>query len=150
HEVLTVTHILSMAYNAPYISIMELAEFGSMHMTTAFNFSKRLKQKGYLRIIEKKVKRKNTCIELTKRGEELLLEILKNFKPHENKFFLGALSTKDLYGKLPNFTELITLTRNIYDENLIALMDNYLSMIERNLIEEDRMLKKKIDEVVKQ
>ncbi|WP_370511588.1 MarR family transcriptional regulator [Priestia megaterium] len=69
HEVLTVTHILSMAYNAPYISIMELAEFGSMHMTTAFNFSKRLKQKGYLRIIEKKVKRKNTCIELQK-GEK--------------------------------------------------------------------------------
>lgn len=91
--------ILFTAYSSPYISITELAELGSMHITTAFNFSKKLKQKGYLRIIKNKAKKKNTCIELTKRGEELLGEILKNFKPNENEVFLGALSTKNLYGK---------------------------------------------------
>ncbi len=128
---------------------MELAELGSMHITTAFNFSKRLKQKGYLRLIKNKAKKKNTCIELTKKGEELLVEILKSFKPHENEIFLGALSTKKLYGKLPNFTELVTLMRNIYGENLIALIDCCSSSIERNLIEEDGVLKKTIDKEVK-
>ncbi|MDI3095040.1 MarR family protease production transcriptional regulator HPr [Priestia megaterium] len=142
-------HILSITYNSPYISIMELAEVGSMHMTTAFNFSKRLKQKGYLRIIKNRAKKKNTCIELTKSGEELLVKILKNFKPHQSEIFLGALSTKDLYGKLPNFTELVNLMRNIYGENLIALIDCCSSNIERNLIEEDGVLKRKIDKDVK-
>ena len=142
-------HILFVAYSSPYISIMELAELGSMHITTAFNFSKRLKQKGYLRLIKNKAKKKNTCIELTKKGEELLVEILKSFKPHENEIFLGALSTKKLYGKLPNFTELVTLMRNIYGEDLIALIDCCSSSIERNLIEEDGVLKKTIDKEVK-
>ncbi|MBE2978060.1 HTH-type transcriptional regulator Hpr [Priestia megaterium] len=141
--------ILSMAYSSPYISITELAELGSMHITTAFNFSKKLKQKGYLRIIKNKTKKKNTCIELTKRGEELLIEILKNFKPHENQVFLGAFSNKSLYGKLPNFTELVTLMRNIYGGNLIALIDCCSSIIERNLIEEDGVLKRAIDKDVK-
>jgi len=142
-------HILFVAYSSPYISIMELAELGSMHITTAFNFSKRLKQKGYLRLIKNKAKKKNTCIELTKKGEELLVEILKSFKPHENEIFLGALSTKKLYGKLPNFTELVTLMRNIYGEDLIALIDCCSSSIERNLIEEDGVLKKTIEKEVK-
>ncbi|MEK6448470.1 HTH-type transcriptional regulator Hpr [Priestia aryabhattai] len=142
-------HILSMAYSSPYISIMELAELGSMHITTAFNFSKSLKQKGYLQIIKKNFKKKNKFIELTKGGEDLLFEILKNFNPHEHEIFLGALSTKDLYGKLPNFTELVTLMHNIYDENLIALIDRCSSSIERNLIEEDGMLKKKINKGIK-
>lgn len=141
--------ILSMAYSSPYISITELAELGSMHITTAFNFSKRLKQKGYLRLIKNKAKKKNTCIELTKTGEDLLVEILKSFKPHENEIFLGALSTKKLYGKLPNFTELLTLMRNIYGEDLITLIDYCSSSIERNLIEEDGVLKKTIDKEVK-
>lgn len=141
--------ILFTAYSSPYISITELAELGSMHITTAFNFSKKLKQKGYLRIIKNKAKKKNTCIELTKRGEELLGEILKNFKPNENEVFLGALSTKNLYGKFPNLNELVTLIRNIYGGNLIALIDRCSSIIERNLIEEDGVLKRAINKDVK-
>lgn len=141
--------ILFTAYSSPYISITELAELGSMHITTAFNFSKKLKQKGYLRIIKNKAKKKNTCIELTKRGEELLGEILNNFKPNENEVFLGALSTKNLYGKFPNLNELVTLIRNIYGGNLIALIDCCSSIIERNLIEEDGVLKRAINKDVK-
>ncbi|MGW9100424.1 HTH-type transcriptional regulator Hpr [Priestia megaterium] len=141
--------ILCMAYSSPYISIMELAELGSMHITTAFNFSKKLKQKGYLQITKKKFKNKNTCIELTKKGENLLFDIVRNYKPHENAVFLGALSAKDLYGKLPNLTELVTLMRNVYDENLLTLIDRCSTTIEEELIEKDGILKRKNDDFVK-
>lgn len=142
-------HILSMAYSSPYISIMELAEVGSMHVTTAFNFSKRLQQKGYVQITKKKIKNKNTCVELTKKGEDLLFEILKNFKPYENAMFLGALSTKQLYGKLPDFTELVVIMRNIYNKNFIMHIDRFLTTIEENLIEENGVLKRRNKHVIK-
>ncbi|MEH7532630.1 HTH-type transcriptional regulator Hpr, partial [Priestia megaterium] len=129
--------ILCMAHNSPYISIMEIAELGSMHVTTAFNFSKKLRQKGYLQITKKTFKKRTTCIELTKKGEDLLLKVIQNYDPNKNAVFLGALSIKDLYGKLPDFTELVTLIRNIYDEDLITLIDRCSTMIEENLIEED-------------
>ncbi|PFP15723.1 transcriptional regulator Hpr [Priestia megaterium] len=141
-------HILSMAYSSPYISIMDVAELGSMHVTTAFNFSKMLNRKGYLQIIKKKSKNKNACIQLTRKGEDLLFEIVRGFKPYENTVFLGALSTKGLYGKLPDFTELVVVMRNIYTKNFITFIDRFSTIVEENLIEEDGVFKRRNEHVI--
>lgn len=50
---------------------------------------------------------------------------------------------------MPNLNELVTLIRNIYGGNLIALIDCCSSIIERNLIEEDGVLKRAINKDVK-
>ena len=41
-------HILTIAYHLKGASISEIAKFGVMHVSTAFNFSKKLEERGYL------------------------------------------------------------------------------------------------------
>lgn len=48
-------HILSIAYHLKGASISDIAQFGVMHVSTAFNFSKRLEGRGLLQFSKKKV-----------------------------------------------------------------------------------------------
>ncbi|QSX23702.1 HTH-type transcriptional regulator Hpr [Priestia megaterium] len=135
-------HILCIANNLPNVCITELAEVGAMHITTAFNFSKRLEQKGYLQIFKNKLKKKNTYIKLTEKGEKLLINILRNYNPYEKSLYIGSLPLRELNGKFPDFTELLILIRNIYGEDFITLINNSLINIEKVLIEQDKNIQK--------
>ena len=48
-------HILTIAYHLKGASISEIAKFGVMHVSTAFNFSKKLEERGYLVFSKKKM-----------------------------------------------------------------------------------------------
>ena len=52
-------HILTIAYHLKGASISEIAKFGVMHVSTAFNFSKKLEERGYL-VFSKKEKNDTT------------------------------------------------------------------------------------------
>ncbi|MCY7433679.1 HTH-type transcriptional regulator Hpr, partial [Bacillus safensis] len=63
-------HILWIAYQLKGASISEIAKFGVMHVSTAFNFSKKLEERGFLKFSKKLNDKRNTYIELTPKGEE--------------------------------------------------------------------------------
>ena len=46
-------HILWIAYHLKGASISDIAKFGVMHVSTAFNFSKKLAERGYLQFSKK-------------------------------------------------------------------------------------------------
>lgn len=62
-------HILSIAYHLKGASISEIAKFGVMHVSTAFNFSKKLEERGYLVFSKKKMINEIRTLKLQTKGK---------------------------------------------------------------------------------
>jgi MarR family transcriptional regulator, protease production regulatory protein HPr len=136
-------HILSIAYHLKGASISEIAKFGVMHVSTAFNFSKKLEERGLLVFSKKEDDKRNTYIEITKKGEELLLQLMEEYDPESNAVFNGALAIRDFYGKFPDTMDLIAILRHIYGKDFIDIFERSLSNIEEEFEEVgDRIYKK--------
>lgn len=136
-------HILTIAYHLKGASISEIAKFGVMHVSTAFNFSKKLEEHGYLVFSKKEDDKRNTYIEITDKGEELLLRLMEEYDPENNSVFNGALALRNFYGKFPENMELIAILRNIYGQDFIDIFEKSLEDIEENFTESDQKLVKK-------
>src|SRR3954467_14732686 len=88
-------HILWIAYHLNGASISDVAKFGVMHVSTAFDFSKKLEERGLLQFSKKENDKRNTYIQLTPRGEDLLNRSMETFVPADNAVFSGALPLRD-------------------------------------------------------
>ena len=53
-------------------TISDVAKFGVMHVSTAFNSQKKLEERGYLHFFKKDDDRRNTYVSVTEEGKELL------------------------------------------------------------------------------
>src|SRR3954452_23150383 len=72
-------HILLIAYQLNGSSISDVAKFGVMHVSTAFNFSKKLEERGLLQFSKKENDKRNTYIKLTEKGETIFLKIMESY-----------------------------------------------------------------------
>ena len=133
-------HILWIAYHLEGASISDIAKFGVMHVSTAFNFSKKLEERGYLTFSKKDDDKRNTYVCLTEAGEELLLKTLETYNPSTYSVYGGALPIKDLYGKFPEFSELISIVRHIYGPDFMDIFEKSLDNIEQDFVEEEGKL----------
>ncbi len=123
-------HILWIADHLNGASISEIAKFGVMHVSTAFNFSKKLEERGYLEFSKKANDKRNTYIKLTKQGEEVLSKLLEDFSPDRNSVLKGALPLQNLYGKFPEMMEMMCIIRNIYGEDFMEIFEQSFHNIE--------------------
>ncbi|MFJ5715030.1 HTH-type transcriptional regulator Hpr [Neobacillus sp. NPDC093127] len=137
-------HILWIAYHLNGASISDVAKFGVMHVSTAFNFSKKLEERGLLKFSKKENDKRNTYIKLTDQGEEILLQLLETYEPDGNAAFSGALPLRDLYGKFPDIIEMMAIVRNIYGDDFMGIFERSFHNIENELVEENGKLKKAV------
>ncbi|MDQ0217609.1 HTH-type transcriptional regulator Hpr [Peribacillus cavernae] len=139
-------HILWIAYHLNGASISDVAKFGVMHVSTAFNFSKKLEERGLLKFSKKENDKRNTYIEITAEGENLLLRMMETYDPGNNAVFSGALPLRDLYGKFPDMVEMMAIIRNIYGEDFMEIFERSFVNIDNLFVDEDgKVLKKKIE-----
>ncbi|MGM0878533.1 MAG: HTH-type transcriptional regulator Hpr [Bacillota bacterium] len=131
HHILLITHYLKNA------SISEIAKLGVMHVSTAFNFSKRLENRGYLQCSKKEGDLRNTYIQLTEKGEELLVKIFEDYEPLQNSVLKGALPLHHSYGKFPDFIDMMTIVRSIYGDEFMEIFNNM-----EKIAQKDGMLQK--------
>ncbi|WP_110114384.1 HTH-type transcriptional regulator Hpr [Bacillus sp. CGMCC 1.16541] len=136
-------HILWISYHLNGASISEIAKFGVMHVSTAFNFSKKLEERGLLQFSKKESDKRNTYIQLTKEGETILLNLMEDYNPEQNSTFSGALPLRDLYGKFPEFIELMSIIRKIYGEDFMDIFERSFHNIEEEFVEIDGKLVKR-------
>lgn len=87
--------------------------------------------------------KRNTYIQLTDKGEAILLDLMEHYEPSNNSVFSGALPLRDLYGKFPEFMELMTVIRKIYGEDFMDIFERSFHHIEEEFTEEDGKLVKK-------
>ncbi|MCD5324961.1 MULTISPECIES: HTH-type transcriptional regulator Hpr [Pontibacillus] len=123
-------HILWIAYHLRGASVSEISKFGVMHVSTAFNFSKKLEERGLLSFSKRENDKRNTYIQLTEEGESLLLETMQSYDPENNAVIRGSMPLKDIYGKYPEFIELIALIREIYGDEYMEILDRSMENIE--------------------
>ncbi|UAC49950.1 HTH-type transcriptional regulator Hpr [Bacillus aquiflavi] len=136
-------HILWIAYHLDGASISDVAKFGVMHVSTAFYFSKKLEERGLLKFSKKESDKRNTYIQLTEKGENVLLCLMESYKPEKNAAFSGALPLKELYGKFPENMEMMAIVRNIYGDDFMEIFQRSFSNIENEFDEKEGTLKKK-------
>ncbi|MBM4764166.1 HTH-type transcriptional regulator Hpr [Bacillus sp. B15-48] len=136
-------HILWIAYHLGGASISDVAKFGVMHVSTAFNFSKKLEERGLLEFSKKENDKRNTYIKLTEQGEEVLVALMEAFEPDNNSVFSGSMPLKELYGKFPEIIEIMAIVRNIYGDDFVQIFEKSFTNIENRFEEEDGKLRKK-------
>lgn len=136
-------HILWIAFHLKGASISDVAKFGVMHVSTAFNFSKKLEERGLLQFSKKENDKRNTYIELTAEGERILLSSMENYDPDNNAVFTGAKPIRELYGKFPDALEIMAIVRNIYGDDFMEIFEKSFANIEANFTEDEGKLLKK-------
>ncbi|PLS17521.1 transcriptional regulator Hpr [Bacillus sp. M6-12] len=137
-------HILWIAYHLNGASISDVAKFGVMHVSTAFNFSKKLEERKLLNFSKKEDDKRNTYIKITDEGEKILLSLMETYDPGKNAAFTGALPLRELYGKFPDMIEMMAVIRNIYGEDFMEIFERSFSNIDSEFtVEEGRLSKKK-------
>src|SRR3954447_25838834 len=87
-------HILWISYHLKGASISDVARFGVMHVSTAFNFSKKLEERGYLKFSKRDDDKRNTYIELTDSGSELIINMNKHYLDTPHTILDGSLPLK--------------------------------------------------------
>ena len=141
-------HILWIAYTLKGASISEIAKFGVMHVSTAFNFSKKLEERGLLKFSKKENDKRNTYIQLTPKGEEIHLKLVESYDPSKNAVFNGALPLRELYGKFPDIIEMMCIIKNIYGEDFMSIFERSFDNIEEEFIEIDGKIYKRVEEQI--
>jgi len=136
-------HILWIAYQLRGASISEIAKFGVMHVSTAFNFSKKLEERGLLSFSKKEDDKRNTYIELTEKGEEILLKLMESYDPNKNAVLNGALPLRELYGKFPEILEMMCIIRNVYGNDFMQIFEKSIENIESDFEERNGKLYKR-------
>lgn len=128
-------HILWISYHLQGATISDVAKFGVMHVSTAFNFSKKLEERGYLRFYKKEEDRRNTYVSVTDEGEKLILEMNENYYRTEHGVLEGSLPIKDLYGKFPELLEVMSVVRNIYGDDFMEIFERGFDNLEKTFDE---------------
>jgi MarR family protease production transcriptional regulator HPr len=136
-------HILWISYHLKGASISDVAKFGVMHVSTAFNFSKKLEERGLLKFSKKESDKRNTYIELTAAGENILLSLMETYDPDQNAAYTGAKPLRDLYGKFPDIIEIMAIVRNIYGDDFMEIFEKSFANLENDFVEEEGKLTKK-------
>ncbi|MRG86921.1 HTH-type transcriptional regulator Hpr [Salinibacillus xinjiangensis] len=124
-------HILLIAYHLKGSSISEISKFGVMHVSTAFNFSKNLEERGLLTFSKKENDKRNTYVELTDKGIDLLYEIMQSYEVKNNRVVNGSLSLKKLYGQFPEFQDMIAVIREVYGDDYMEIFNRSLQNVEK-------------------
>jgi MarR family transcriptional regulator, protease production regulatory protein HPr len=136
-------HILWIAYHLNGASISDVAKFGVMHVSTAFNFSKKLEERGLLQFSKKESDKRNTYVQITEQGEAVLLGLMETYEPDKNAVFSGAIPLRDLYGKFPEIIEVMAIVRNIYGDDFMEIFEKSFTNIDTKFVDDDGIIRKK-------
>jgi MarR family transcriptional regulator, protease production regulatory protein HPr len=136
-------HILWIAYQLNGASISDVANFGVMHVSTAFNFSKKLEERGLLEFSKKENDKRNTYICLTDKGKKVFVQIMEEYNPSNSSALSASLPIKNLYGKFPELLDIMTIVKHIYGDNFIEIFEKSFTNLDDILEEDEGHLKQK-------
>ena len=139
HHIIWITHHLKGA------SVSEIAKFGIMHISTAFNFSKKLEERGYIIFSKNENDKRNTYVRLSEKGEELYSNLVETFNKNESSIYQAALPLKGLFGKFPTLLGLNGMVHTLYGEDFMNITEHSLVNINEEFEEVDGNLKTKKD-----
>jgi len=133
-------HILWIAYHLRGASISDVAKFGVMHVSTAFNFSKKLEERELLFFSKRDTDKRNTYIELSSKGEDLMQDMIEHYLETPHSVIDGSLKLRELYGKFPEFLDVMSVIRTIYGDDFMEIFEASFKNIATKFDEENHMV----------
>lgn len=133
-------HILWISYHLKGASISDVAKFGVMHVSTAFNFSKKLEERGLLAFSKKAEDKRNTYVEMTPEGELLMEEMIERYHDTPHAVIDGSMQLRSLYGKFPEFMDVMAMIRNIYGDDFMEIFEASFKNIDDRFTEEEQVI----------
>lgn len=130
-------HILVIIRNLEKATISEVSQYGVMHVSTVFNFAKNLEKRGYLTMPKSKFDKRNTYLELTEKGKEVLYETYKGYKESDDRIYDAASNYQELMFDLPPFTELKFIVAQIYGADFITHLEKSHNDLLKILLDEN-------------
>ncbi|WP_186321465.1 HTH-type transcriptional regulator Hpr [Bacillus sp. FJAT-22090] len=130
-------HILWISYHLQGATVSDVAKFGVMHVSTAFNFSKKLEERGLLVFSKRDSDKRNTYVDVTPDGKALLDEMYENYHDTPHSIIEGSRSMKQLYGKFPEFLDVMAVIRNIYGDDFMEIFERSINNIEESFTQKD-------------
>lgn len=128
-------HILWISFHLKGASISDVAKFGVMHVSTAFNFSKKLEERGLLKFSKRDDDKRNTYVELTEAGTALIVKMYEHYHASHHSILDGSLALKELYGRFPEFLDVMAVIRNIYGDDFIEIFERSFENFKESLEE---------------
>ncbi|WP_277673760.1 HTH-type transcriptional regulator Hpr [Piscibacillus halophilus] len=122
-------HVLWIAYHLKGATISEVSKFGVMHVSTAFNFSKKLEQRGLLTFSKKEDDKRNTYVKLTDQGVKLFEETMEAHDSERNSVMNASLPLKSIYGRFPEFQDLESIVKHLYGDEYLEILDRSLESL---------------------
>ena len=141
-------HILWISFHLRGASISDVAKFGVMHVSTAFNFSKKLEERGLLKFSKRDDDKRNTYVELTESGEQLIVLMYEHYHDTTHSILEGSLPLKELYGRFPEFLDVMAVIRNIYGDDFIEIFERSFTNFNVNLEVANEKLESPVTPVV--
>ena len=138
-------HILWIAYHMKGATISDVAKFGVMHVSTAFNFSKKLEERGLLQFSKRDDDKRNTYVEVTDLGETLLDDMNDHYLDTNHAALESSMPLKDLYGRFPDFMELMAVIRNIYGDDFMEIFERGFKNLDEHFKDKDEVAYTEID-----
>lgn len=133
-------HILWISYHLKGASISDVAKFGVMHVSTAFNFSKKLEERGLLAFSKKAEDKRNTYVEMTPEGELLMEEMIERYHDTPHAVIDGSMQLRSLYGKFPEFMDVMAMIRNIYGDDFMEIFEASFKNIDDRFTEDEQVI----------
>lgn len=130
-------HILVIIRNLGRATISQVSQYGVMHVSTVFNFAKNLEKRGYLTMPKSESDKRNTYLELTDKGIEVLYQTYKDYSETEDRIYEAASDYKEMMMSLPQFNDLTYVVSRIYGKDFIEQLNKSHDDLLKILLDEN-------------
>ncbi|AJC95860.1 HTH-type transcriptional regulator Hpr [Staphylococcus hyicus] len=111
--------ILMTIYAFGRVTISDISRYGVMHVSTAYNFAKRLEQQGLLTLEKDTNDKRNTYIHLTDNGKKLIEEIFEQYNIDNNTVYQASEQFSEEMFHKPNFSDAHYLVAKMHGKDFI-------------------------------
>lgn len=101
------------------VTISDISRYGVMHVSTAYNFAKRLEQQGLLTLEKDTHDKRNTFIHLTDKGTVLIENIFEQYNIDNNSVYQASEQFSSEMFHKPNFSDAHYLVAKIHGKDFI-------------------------------
>ncbi|UTH13341.1 HTH-type transcriptional regulator Hpr [Macrococcus equipercicus] len=130
-------HILIIIRNLEKATISEVSQYGVMHVSTVFNFAKNLEKRGYLTMPKSEYDKRNTYLELTQKGRDLLYETYIGYSDIDNRIYDAAEEYSELMLSLPPFIDITFMVGQIYGKEFVEQLNKSHDDLLKLLLDEN-------------
>ncbi|REH86920.1 HTH-type transcriptional regulator Hpr [Staphylococcus felis] len=128
--------ILITVYAYERITITDISKQGVMHVSTAFNFAKRLEQQNLL-VLEKDVyDKRNTFLKLTHDGKEFVEQTLNHYDEEYNSIYKASKAFEKEMFHLPHFNDMHYLVSKLHGRHFIDELHICHEQIKNKLLDD--------------